>query len=71
MDKSKITVTMPLEEYEDLKDEANWQRTKYKDLFNEIHKHIDINENGKATRVDIDGLLGFLIMHLYEVDYNI
>lgn len=71
MSKCDITVTMPIEEYERLKDNAESQNNRYRRLFNSLNKFVDVDEEGKATKVDVDGLLDFLITEIYEVKYDL
>lgn len=71
MSKCDITVTMPIEEYEKLKSNAEWQEKRFKDLFNNINKHFDVDENGEVTKYNEVDLYKYLKTTIYEVKYDL
>lgn len=62
---------MPIEEYERLKSNAEWQETRFKDLFNGINKHFDVDENGEVTKYNEVDLYKYLKTTIYEVKYDL
>ena len=71
MNKCDITVTMPIEKYEMLKENAEWQEKRYKTHFSNLQKFIDVDETETATKIDTEGLLAYLTLEIYEVKYDL
>lgn len=71
MSKCDITVTMPIEEYERLKEDAVYWEKKFKTLFKEINEIVDVDINQHIQKYDTEKVFEYLKNFVYEVKYDL
>lgn len=71
MSKCDITVTMPIEEYERLKEDADYWERKFKTLFKEINEMVDVDEKGLIQKYVSNKVYEYLKNFVYEVKYDL
>ncbi|MBQ8567304.1 MAG: hypothetical protein IJ445_06970 [Clostridia bacterium] len=71
MSKCDITVTMPIEEYERLKEDAVYWENKFKTLFKEINEIVDVDVKGRTQKYASDKVYEYLKTFVYEVKYDL
>lgn len=69
MNKDKITVTMPITEYEDLVADVKWWQGRFNDLKRIVLKYADRDNQGIYTIEDCVGLADDMEVYLNDEDY--